>query len=192
MQIIISSKAKNFNTLDSAISSLADDLERRVMLELERKADSQRRENDLAGSAVSRSSGRRRSSFKFKKSESDREKIAPTRNFSSSSSGSTSGANQVASYRIRHGLSTTESSGYSSINITDDFSKFSDSTPSENKSKSKRNFAQFVKTNPVARKLKLLAPGDSYSDLDSRLRVAKWYHQGLPKWVINFKFFNGL
>ena len=43
------------------------------------------------------------------------------------------------------------------------------------------NFANFVKTNPVARKLRLLAPGDSYHDLDSRLRVAKWFHQGLPK-----------
>ena len=150
------------------------------MLELERKADSQRRENDLAG-ATQRASGRRRSSFKFKKSEND--KNGPARNFSTSSSGSTSGSNQVASYRIRHGLSTTESSGYSSINFTDDLtnSKMGDSTKSEQKSKSKRNFAQFVKTNPVARKLKLLAPGDSYSDLDSRLRVAKWYHQGLPK-----------
>jgi len=45
------------------------------------------------------------------------------------------------------------------------------------------NFANFVKTNPVARKLRLLAPGDSYHDLDSRLRVAKWFHQGLPKYA---------
>ena len=39
------------------------------------------------------------------------------------------------------------------------------------------------KTNPVAKKLKVLAPGDHYNDLDGRLKTADWYHKGLPKWV---------
>ena len=37
------------------------------------------------------------------------------------------------------------------------------------------------KTNPVAKKLKVLAPGDHYNDLDARLKTADWYHKGLPK-----------
>merc|ERR1712131_146848 len=37
------------------------------------------------------------------------------------------------------------------------------------------------KTNPVAKKLRALAPGDHYADLDSRLKTADWYHKGLPK-----------
>ena len=41
------------------------------------------------------------------------------------------------------------------------------------------------KTNPVAKKLKVLAPGDHYNELDARLKTADWYHKGLPKYVIN-------
>ena len=39
------------------------------------------------------------------------------------------------------------------------------------------------KTNPVAKKLKVLAPGDHYHELDARLKTADWYHKGLPKYV---------
>ena len=83
-----------------------------------------------------------------------------------------------------------ESSGYSSINLTDSYAsnhlvqsttEAAHQAPSSKPSKVATNFAALIKTNPVARKLRLLAPGDSYSDLDSRLRIAKWYHQGLPK-----------
>lgn len=156
---------------DSAISSLADDLERRVILEIERKADDakRRRENDLS-IGQNRSSTRRRS---FK-----REKDSSARHFSVSSNQSQSHQNGQS----RQSSRGNESSGYSSINLTD--SNSSNTTNQEPPKESKfRNFANLVKTNPVARKLKILAPGDSYSDLDSRLRIAKWYHQGLPKEV---------
>ena len=139
---------------------MADDLERRVILEIERKAE-RRRENDLS-IGQNRSSTRRRS---FK-----REKDSSARHFSASSNQSQNG--QSCQSR------GNESSGYSSINLTDSNTSNTDLPPKESKF---RNFANLVKTNPVARKLKILAPGDSYSDLDSRLRIAKWYHQGLPK-----------
>lgn len=128
---------------DSAISSLADDLERRVILEIEKnaKVDTKPRRS---------STGSRRSLRSL------------VRRTNESGYGSS----------INHSSVTTK---MTPIGIQHDTATIKKSTSHF------ENFANFVKTNPVARKLRLLAPGDSYHDLDSRLRVAKWYHQGLPK-----------
>lgn len=153
---------------DSAISSLADDLERRVILEIERKAE-RKRENDLSTAQSKSSASRRRS---FKRENDSRE--SSTRHYSASQS--------TAHGHGRQSVRGNESSGYSSINLTDSNASVKSTNHESSISKLKLpNFASVIKTNPVARKLKLLAPGDSYSDLDSRLRIAKWYHQGLPK-----------
>lgn len=128
---------------------MADDLERRVIIEIE-KNESKRRESTQIPINPTRSSGRRRS---FKKP-------APVANIFSVS------------------RSTADSSGYSSINLDSDYGQSGQSTT---RSKFSEKLHNIIHTNPVARKLKLLAPGDSYSDLDSRLRTARWYHQGLPK-----------
>jgi len=188
---------------DSAISSLADDLERRVILEIERKhsesARNHRRDNDLSVSSSggrfslgghhfgvghgsnSRSNSRRRSVKSRREIEFGRDLSSVTN--SGSVSIESSAANGVPAPKYG-----AESSGYSSINLTDSYasnhlvqSATEAAKPPSSKPSKATNFAALIKTNPVARKLRLLAPGDSYSDLDSRLRIAKWYHQGLPK-----------
>ena len=164
--------------LDSAISSLADDLERRVMLEIERQVKDQNPRNPRKNSENCENrdpAGRRKFSFPSRETKESRD-----RKHSSNTGSHRSPADSVSSNRSTSGYSrlnsggeiqslteSRESSGYSSIGSVSD-SVFQ---------KIKNNY----KTNPVAKKLKVLAPGDHYSDLDSRLKTADWYHKGLPK-----------
>ena len=130
--------------LDSAISSLADDLERRVMLEIERqvrKPSSRKPEPKARKSSVNSRSGNTHGQ--------DRSRL-----------------DQSSSDRFS--IQAMESSGYSSMGSTTACA--SDAIQMNN-----------YKTNPVAKKLRALAPGDHYADLDSRLKTADWYHKGLPK-----------
>ena len=131
---------------DSAISSLADDLERRVMLEIERQvrkpsSQSRKPEPKARKSSVNSRSGGAQDHSRLDQSSSD-----------------------------RFSMRAMESSGYSSMGSTNHHSAMSDAIQMNN-----------YKTNPVAKKLRALAPGDHYADLDSRLKTADWYHKGLPK-----------
>ena len=121
---------------------MADDLERRVMLEIERqvrKPSSRKPEPKARKSSVNSRSGTDRS--RLDQSSSD-----------------------------RFSMQAMESSGYSSMGSTQCHHLMSDAIQMNN-----------YKTNPVAKKLRALAPGDHYADLDSRLKTADWYHKGLPK-----------
>ena len=124
---------------------MADDLERRVMLEIERQV--------------------RKPSSQSRKPEPKARKSSVN-----SRSGGHSGS-QTDHSRLDHSdrfsMRAMESSGYSSMGSTN---HHSDAIQMNN-----------YKTNPVAKKLRALAPGDHYADLDSRLKTADWYHKGLPK-----------
>jgi hypothetical protein len=134
---------------DSAISSLADELEKRVMVEIERRATTTPTPNGAQSIPSIVSNLRSTSKSNYKNNESnyknntndlfrnDRQKTPPM-------------------------SINADSSGYSSISSTQSSSGDS---------------------NPVARRLLALAPGDSYHELDSRLKCADWYHKGLPKEV---------
>lgn len=135
-------------TSDSAISSLADDLERRVMLEIERQ--------------VRKPSSR---------------KPEPKARKSSSRSG-TDRSRLDQSSSDRFSMQAMESSGYSSMGSTNPMT-VNHMTMTSSDAIQMNNY----KTNPVAKKLRALAPGDHYADLDSRLKTADWYHKGLPKEV---------
>ena len=130
---------------DSAISSLADDLERRVMLEIERQV--------------------RKPSSQSRKPEPKARKSSVN-----SRSGTQDHSRLDQSSSDRFSMRAMESSGYSSMGSTNHHSAISDAIQMNN-----------YKTNPVAKKLRALAPGDHYADLDSRLKTADWYHKGLPK-----------
>ena len=130
---------------DSAISSLADDLERRVMLEIERQV--------------------RKPSSQSRKPEPKARKSSVN-----SRSGTQDHSRLDQSSSDRFSMRAMESSGYSSMGSTNHHSAMSDAIQMSN-----------YKTNPVAKKLRALAPGDHYADLDSRLKTADWYHKGLPK-----------
>ena len=98
-------------------------------------------------------------------------KPEPKARKSSVNSSSRSGADRSRldqSSSDRFSMQAMESSGYSSMGSTQHF--MSDAIQMNN-----------YKTNPVAKKLRALAPGDHYADLDSRLKTADWYHKGLPK-----------
>lgn len=148
--VTVRSKLSNKSD-DSAISSLADDLERRVMLEIERQ--------------VRKPSSSRKPEPKSRKSSVSNSRSGPpdhSRLMSSDQSSSD-----------RFSIRAMESSGYSSMgSTTNHHLAMSDAIQMSN-----------YKTNPVAKKLRALAPGDHYADLDSRLKTADWYHKGLPKEV---------
>ncbi|CAG5105215.1 Oidioi.mRNA.OKI2018_I69.chr1.g1929.t1.cds [Oikopleura dioica] len=153
---------------DSAISSLADDLERRVILEIEKNA-----KDDV----VSSKSNNRRSSTGPRRSLRSLVRRTAQNNDSGIPSSTASFAQSAKSSAQLGQTHSTTNTGHKQgpFGIKHETATIKKSTSHF------ENFANFVKTNPVARKLRLLAPGDSYHDLDSRLRVAKWYHQGLPK-----------
>ena len=143
------------------------------MLEIERQVKVNPNSRKNSENSENRDpAGRRKFSFP------SRDKEFRERDRKSSANTHRSPADSVSSNRSTSGYSrlnsggenlaeSRESSGYSSIGSVSD-SIFQ---------KMKNNY----KTNPVAKKLKVLAPGDHYSDLDSRLKTADWYHKGLPK-----------
>jgi len=151
---------------------LADDLERRVILEIEKNAT-----NDVVSSKSRRSStGPRRSLRSLVRRSAQNDSGIP------SSSSSLAQNNQSAKSSAPQFGQSHSTAANSCQNLKQSPFQIRHETATIKKSTSHfENFANFVKTNPVARKLRLLAPGDSYHDLDSRLRVAKWFHQGLPK-----------
>lgn len=147
--VTVCSKTSNKSN-DSAISSLADELERRVMQECQRQESTSTSSHHIHHHQPH-----------TRHSKPNYDKLRPAAN------------NDKIISRL---ADSQDSSGYSSMG-----SMMSQLTIS-GAEKMKLAFNKY-KTNPVAKKLKVLAPGDHYHELDARLKTADWYHKGLPKEV---------